>query len=255
MDLHSASNLTLRSIDDVIPRRLVQDMPLQIKQARRGLAPASLTAVCQDNEANPLAVVEVLDQATDREWRDWEPAMLREFVNLAEDDVQQLDKVMACQVAVTNPDVFEDWALFHHVGVAFNHRRCHFEWLDKMSVLEAAWACVALRGLEGNHQFGPGVVRYLGALCIEEGCVYFPWVGGEGLHLCHGALGEWAKGLVDPELCAFGDKIKEAWQKGQLQDLEPSDIDESDGFQVQLSVIVRGQAYIRSQKPRNPEEY
>ena len=162
---------------------------------------------------------------------------------------------MAVQVAMTNPDVFEDWHLFLPVCTAFNHRRANFEWVDQPSYLEVAWACVCLRGLEGQHQFGPGVVRFIGAVCIVEGLVYFPWTGGEGIHLCEGATGEWARGLVDPELCKLGGEVRTRWEAGELQELEPSDISEDDSLQVQLAKIVAAQAYIRAQKPRDPGDY
>lgn len=214
-----------------------------------------LKSVCTDPEANPLAVVSALNTATSREWQDWEPGMIRDFVGLKSDQDQQMDKIMACQVGVTNPDVFDDWTLFHNVTTAFNHHHVNFDWLEPHAPSELAWSCVCLRGMNGTTQFGMGVLRYIGATIITEGMVYFPWSGGDGLHLCHKPHGEWARGLVDHELCAIGDELKKRWDNGDLQELGLSEVDDTDPFQVQLYKLVACQQYIRDQRPRRPEDY
>lgn len=226
------------------------------KHAAKVHSDSSVFRLAAFPEVNPLALASALDEATAREWHDWEPEMLRDFLQLPEDAVQQLDKVMAIQVGITNPDVFSDWDLFLHVCSAYNHRRASFEWIDQPSYIEAAWTCVCLRNLNGEHQFGPGVIRFLGAVCILDGLVFFPWTGGEGISLCEGVTGEWASGIVDPELCKLSGQIRDLWEAKQLQTLEPGeDIQDDDPLHAQLEKIVAAQAYFRSQRPRFPDQY
>lgn len=215
-----------------------------------------LRAVCTDPQANPLAVAEVLDISTSREWRDWEPDMIRSYVGLKKSDVQLTDKIMATQVGVTNPDVYEDWHLFAAVSTAFNHRRANFQWLHMPQLSELAWTCICLRFMNGEAQFGNGVIRFIGSVMITDGLVYFPWVGGEGLHLCHPPVGEWARGLVDDTLCTVGDEVKKLWKANQLQSLTlDNKHDETDPFHVQLYKVVAVQQYLREQRPRHPSAY
>ena len=244
-----------KRLSDVAPVHLFQIASPACKLAQSVDLSVALPRVCRNPEANPLAIREVLDATTAHEWRDWDPAAIRDFVGIKESDVLLTDKILAVQVAVTNQDVFNDWDLFLHVCTAFNHRRANFEWVDQPSTMEAAWACTCLRSLEGGHQFGPGILRFIGAVCLVDGLVYFPWTGGSGLHLCEGDTGRWARGLVDPDLCAVGSKVRELWESGKLQELDPSDVDETDQLQAQLGKIVAAQAYIRSQLPRDPGEY
>lgn len=212
--------------------------------------PVQLAPLLSDTEINPLRVADELDAATGKEWRDWLPEAIRDFVGLGEDDVQAMDKIMAVQVGLTNPDVFDNWKLFYACTIAFNHRRVNFSWLDKPSVLELAWSCEVLRGLNQQQNFGPSVLRFIGAAMLDDGFAFFPWIGGNGLTLCDDENGEWAKGITDDRLCELGKRVRVLWEAGKLQDLEPSDVDDEDEFQVQLAKVVRAQAYIRSQHPR-----
>jgi hypothetical protein len=214
---------------------------------------ADLKKLCAEPEANPLAIAKALDTATQYEWRDWEPAMLRSHIGLAADDSQAMDKVMACQVAKTNADVFADWHLFHHVATAFNHRRAHFEWLEPLSIPELAWACKVLRLLNVSQDFGPGVLRYIGTTCVVEGLIFFPWTGGKGLHLCEEPHVSWTRGLVDADLCSIGSEVRKRWANHELQDLEYEDaVDDSDPLHVQIQKIVAAQDYIRAQRSADP---
>lgn len=224
----------------------------QYKVAKRFNPTAALKAICLDPEANPLAVRTAMDEATNQEWQDWEPEMLRDFLNLPEDEQRVLDKLMAVQVALTNQDVFTDWDLFNHVCTAFNHRRCNFGWLDRPDMMELAWGCICLRGLNGEHQFGPGVERFIIACMLEQGLTYFPWTGGEGIHLCRDPYIGITKGLVNPALCKVADDLKTRWENRELQELDPSDVNDNDALATQLSTIVNCQAYIRGQKSSNP---
>lgn len=194
-----------------------------------------------DTDISPLVIATRLDAETEREWRGWDPTTLREHCKLAEKDVQQLDKIMATQVACTNQDVFLDWPLFTHVCVAFNSRRCNFEYLDKPTAAEVAWACVCLRALS-THQFGPGVLRYLTAVCIDEGILYFPWTarkGAEGFSL---SRAPWAHGLVELPL-GVESAVVRAIEHGALE-AAIGEIDESDKVQAQMAKLTAIQKYI-----------
>lgn len=207
-----------------------------------------LESLVRDPEANPVAILHAMDEATSREWRDWLPETVADFVGLVDDDVQQRDKVMAVQVAATNPDAFDVWHAFNACVIAFNHRRVNFQWLDKPTIPELAWGCVAMRKI-GQHAFGTEVLRYIASIMIDDGLTFFPWIGGEGLVLCDDGQ-EWSRGLMSsPEICELGRKVKAIWDSGDLTELEPSDVDPENLAHVQLSSIVRAQTYIRSQKP------
>lgn len=211
-----------------------------------GAEPGDYLTLAHDSQSNPVDLAHALDEKTDRQWRDWLPVMLREYCKLAEDDVQQLDKILATQVACTNADVFTDWHLFNHCCVAFNHRRVNFEWLDVPSCMETAWACEVLRTLRPNVEFGMGVLRYITSLMLDDGFVFFPWVGGEGLSLCSGPGAEISKGLVDCHDLARD--VSKVWKAGTIQHAESADdVDETDPHHVQLAKLINAQAYIRAQ--------
>lgn len=207
-----------------------------------------LKEAVKQQTANPLTLASLMDEATSREWRDWLPETVREFVKLGDSEVQQLDKLMAVQVALTNPDVFETWPLFLSCVVAFNHRRVNFEWLDKPSILELAWGCTVLNKLAPGGSYGPEVLRCIGAAMIEDGLVFFPWTGGDGYALGEGP-GEWAKGLIDEETVSELVKaVRASWRSGELTDLEPSEVSPTNAFHVQLRELVAAQSYIKEQQ-------
>lgn len=209
----------------------------------------TLTTAVSDPGANPLAIASAMDEATNYEWRDWLPETCRDFAGLNEDDVQQLDKLMAVQVALTNPDVYDSWPLFVSCVIAFNHRRVNFEFLDKPSVVELAWGCSVLNKLNPSGIYSPSVLRYIATTMMLDGLTFFPWAGDGGYVL--GAEGEtWSHGLVDAAAVReLGTKVKKLWDDGELTTLEPSDVDPTNPLHVQLSELVRAQKYIRSQKP------
>jgi hypothetical protein len=203
----------------------------------------SFKSLAADPLANPIKLAALLDAATEKEWRGWEPATIRDFCELKTYEVLQLDKLLAIQVALTNKDVFTTWPLFVACCSAFNHRRANFEWLDKPSYLEAAWACYVLRALAPTAAFGPGVIRFLTALMIEDGLVYFPWTG-EGVVLS--PANEYCRGLCDCGQLAH--EVHTIWDRGIFKDLAPDEhpIDETDALHVQLARLMAGDSYIRA---------
>lgn len=242
----------LRPLDDVLPAALFGVQTSRVKLAQGVPDLDALKKLVANPNANPMAIADAMDVATQKEWRDWDPKMLWEYLDLSDEDVQQQDKVMATQVALTNPDVFDDWTLFTNVNNAFNHRRTSFDWMHETDPLELAWTCSVLRALQPNQQFGPGVVRYLGVVCLMDGTVFFPWLGGDGLAFCASPYREMFQGLVDPEMCAVAKRVQEHWRAGDLAELAPGDINESDPFHVQMAKVVAAQSYIRAQRPRDP---
>jgi hypothetical protein len=247
-----AEGLALRSLSDVLPppatglltKLAVASVGVNyVRQAKNILA---------ETDGNPIALATALDFATQRDWRDWEPETMRDLLDLGEDDVRQLDLVMATQVALTNPDVFEDWTLFHHVCVVFNHRRANFEWLDAQTVLEAAWACCVLRALNARESFGPGILRYLTGVCMEQGLLFFPWTGGEGMSVPDMP---WSPKDMQGALTTLAHEVRTIWQAGTLAGLEPMETDADNPLHAQLAQIIKAQAYLRSQMPRSPEDY
>lgn len=149
---------------------------------------AASVAALKSRTVSPLRVRDVLDASTKREWRDWLPETIRAYVGLSDDDVQQLDKILAVQAILTNDDVFDTWHFFHACVVALNDRRVNFEWLDYLEPGEMAYGCVMIRSLRPDGAFHQGVLAYVKAYCQHEGLVYFPWVGGDGLKI--GEFGE-----------------------------------------------------------------
>ncbi len=212
-------------------------------------------AVVHHPRANPLAVVAAMDRGTTQEWRDWDPDAISDYCRFKDDDVDLRDKVMACQVAVTNPDVFEAWPLFAAVNDAFNHRRSQFEWSEPPLIPELAWTCSCLRKLQ-SEQFHPGVLRFIASACVHEGLLLFPWVGGEGLCLLDEPASKWLQGVIDVEGHRDTIKaVKDAWDEGALQNLEVSDVDDANPHHVQLQILVQGEAHIRDQESAAPSEY
>lgn len=204
---------------------------------------SSYQSLAADPLANPLKLAALMDAATEKEWRGWETVTIREFCELKTYEVLQLDKLLAIQVALTNADVFENWPLFVACCSAFNHRRANFEWLDKPSYLEAAWACYVLRALAPTRVFGSSVRRFLTALMVDEGLVYFPWAG-DGITL--GPANEYCKGLCDCGELAH--EVHTIWDRGLFKDLNHDEhqINETDALHVQLARLMAGESYIRA---------
>lgn len=224
---------------------------MQLKLAKPFSPKSDLRKVCEDAEANPIAVADALDQASRREWRDWLPETVRSFIGLTEDQVLQLDKAMAVQVVLTNPDVFEDWALFHHVAVVFNHRRANFEWVDPLSSLEMAWACHCIHRLDQNrHTLHPDLQKYVALTASFDGLLVFPWSNPEIVIPGNPLL----EGLVDddPPLVA---EIKKLIAGGMLEKAELSEVDESHPVEAQAAKLLAAQTYINAQKSDDPGEY
>lgn len=203
---------------------------------------ADVKNLCGVENPNPLKIVPAFDTATSKAWREYEPGELVIAAGIKHDDVRREDLVSACQVAITNPDCFDDWHLFHHVATVFNGRRASFEFLDAISYIEAAWACHVLKTLNPVHEFGLGVQRYIAALCLHDGVIFFPWIGGKGLNLCTFYP---VKGLLEKSLCKIADDIQEKYASGVLSTLESSDVDDKDPLHVQLAKIVNAEEYIR----------
>ena len=197
-----------------------------------------------DPEISPLAVARRLDDETGREWRAWDPDTLWDHCKLDEGQVQQRDKIMATQVACTNQDAFEDPFLFSHVVVAMNGRRASFEYLDKPSPSEAAWACLCLRSL-APYSFGPGVLRFLVALCLDDGVAYFPWTSGDNGQGLDVLGSPYSQGLADPqpELVA---RLRSAVAEHGALDVEIGEVDDSDPLQAQLAKLAAIQQYVKA---------
>jgi hypothetical protein len=224
---------------------------VQLKLAKPFSPKADLKKVCEDPEANPIAVADALDQASHSEWRDWLPETLRTFAGLTEDQVAQLDKIMAVQVVLTNPDVFEDWTLFHNVAVAFNHRRSNFEWVDPLSYIELAWACVCIHRLDQNrHTMHPDLQKYVGNVAMTDGLVIFPW-SNPAIELPDNTLFE---GLVTDDEVVLRE-IKKLLAGGMLENAKMSEVDESDPVEAQAAKLLAAQTYINDQKSDDPGSY
>lgn len=222
-----------------------------LKLAKPFSPTADLKKVCEDPEANPIAVADALDQASRQEWRDWLPETLASFVGLSAGQVQQLDKIMAVQVALTNPDVFEDWALFNSVSVAFNHTRVNFDWIDPLTTLELGWTCVCLHRLDRNrHTLHPDVQKFVGTVMLADGLLFFPWSNPE-ISLPGNQL---FRGLVTDDE-SLVNEVKKLIAGGMLEKASPSEVDEHDPLEAQAGKLVAIQAYINGQKPDDPGAY
>jgi hypothetical protein len=172
--------------------------------------------------------------------------MVRDELGLPDEHDPRFDKVMACQVACTNPDVFDHWPLFNVVALAFNGHSPNFRFLHPVEPAEAAFACVCLRAL-APHQWGGEVEQFLGVLCLEHGITFFPWLGGEGLLICKT---KWSKGLVDADVCSAGAVVKEKWDAGLLTNVDHTDdVDWDDSVQAQFEKVVQIQSYINAWGP------
>ncbi len=224
---------------------------MQLKLAKPFSPKADLKKVCEDPEANPVAVADALDQASQQEWRDWLPETLLSFIGLASHQVQQMDKVMAVQVALTNPDVFEDWTLFNSVSVAFNHSRVNFDWVQPLTSLELGWTCVCLHRLDRNrHTIHPDVQKLIGTTMMTEGLLFFPWSNPE-ITLPGNPL---FQGLIEDDGSLVAE-VKKLVADGMLEKAKPSEVDEHDPLEAQAGKLVAIQAYINGQKSDDPGEY
>lgn len=224
---------------------------MQLKLAKPFSPKADLQKVCKDPEANPIAIADALDQASHNEWRDWLPETLRAFCGLTEDQVLQLDKIMAVQVVLTNPDVFEDWTLFHHVAVVFNHRRANFEWVDSVSYIELAWACACIHRLDQNrHTIHPDLQKYIGVIASAGGLVIFPW-SNPVIEMPGNMLFE---GLVTDDEIVLRE-TKKLLAGGMLEHAKMSEVDEGDPIEAQAAKLLAAQTYINAQKSDDPGEY
>lgn len=199
--------------------------------------------LCACEIPNPIKLAQSFDHATNKAWREYEPDELYAAGDIKADDQYRKDLLCACQMAVTNPDCFDVWHAFHHVATAFNNRRASFEFLDAISYMEAAWACTVLRTLNPYHDFGLGVQRYISALCMTDGVLFFPWVSEGGLDLCtfYPLMGM----LENDKLKSVMNTIKDKWKSGALSTLAPSDVNDSDVAHVQMAKIVNCAEYIR----------
>lgn len=206
---------------------------------------ADLAKLAADPEANPIKLALELESASRGEWRDWLPETLRSFTGLRESDVAQLDKIMACQVVVTNPDVWDHWDLFLPVVIAFNHRRANFEWVDQPTFLELAWGVHCMHAVDKSaHTFHPDVCKFILTACMHDGLLLFPWshpvleVPGNPL----------LKGLATDldEAAEVVTKLKKLIEHGLLEDAKLSDVDETDLFHAQAAKLVAAQEYINA---------
>lgn len=219
--------------------------------AKTAAAKPSISTLAKDPGCNVVLLARELDGATHKAWRDWLPETVRDYAKVG-DDVRALDTLMATQVALTNVDVFDDWQLFLSCCIAFNHRQVNFEWLDKPSYLECAWACMALRALRPNKEFGPSVIRFILAVMLEDGLVFFPWVGGDGIALDDGESGKYVRGLTDCQ--ALAADMRKVWAAGVVNGMDPAehaDVDESDAHHVQIAKLMNGAAYISANEGRS----
>jgi hypothetical protein len=190
----------------------------------------------KDSAVSPVRIAEHLDTATHRHWRGWELETIQQY--LATKNTQALDKIYATQVVLTNEDAFTDPFLFGHVAVAFNNRRCNFNWLDVPSYLECAYACHLMRLMNNKHVFGPAVLKFLSIICHDAGVLFFPWIGGEGLDTTRLL---WIK----DEHAETITQLKKMWIDGIFENLTSSDVDDTNILHVQMAKIVNAQDYIR----------
>lgn len=222
-----------------------------VKSAKPFSPKADLKKVCDDPEANPIAIADALEQASRGEWRDWLPETISSFIGFTAAQVQQLDKVMAVQVALTNPDVFEDWALFSHVAGAFNHNRANFDWVEPHSYLQLAWACQCLHQLDRNrHTLHPDLQKFIASVCMLDGLLFFPW-SNPVIEIPGNPL---LQGLATDDTLILAE-VKKLVDGGMLANTKPSDVDEHDPVEAQAGKLVAAQAYINAQKSDDPGEY
>lgn len=193
-------------------------------------ATSRLVALARDPQASPMALGRAMDEATNREWRDWLPETISAFCSLGANDVQQRDKLMAVQVVLTNPDVADNWALFSGVVSAFNHRRSSFEWIDKPSLLELAWAVHCIERLN-PRTFGPGVLAFIQGVMLDDGLLVFPWSS--------------PRIEVDVEPVARA-TLLQMWDAGMSEATGDDAIDNEDLVHAQAAKLVACQDFIRA---------
>ena len=137
---------------------------------------SELTQLLADPQCDPRELAPLLDDASNKEWRDWLPETLRHwYENMPAG--HNHDKVMALQVVLTNPDVWEDWHLFLPVCTALCHRGSNFTDFEPATTAEIAWACTCMKALDNAHDFHDSTRKFIALTAIDDGLLVFPWAG------------------------------------------------------------------------------
>lgn len=137
---------------------------------------SDLQKLLADRYCDPRELGPALDDATNKEWRDWLPETLQSWYP-GTPAPENHDKVMAIQVILTNPDVWEDWTLFLPVCAALNHRGANFTEFEPPTAAEVAWACTCMKSLNNTDDFHDSTRKFILLTAIDDGLLVFPWAG------------------------------------------------------------------------------
>jgi hypothetical protein len=133
-----------------------------------------LDALISDPTCDPVALSSALDSRFGDAWLDWLPETLSDSYGVTASGNNH-DKVLAIQVARTNPDCTEDWTVFVPVVTAFNNRKPDFENLEPPTTAELAYGCVKLAKIAKAWPVTGSARRYIEVSAIDDGLLVFPW--------------------------------------------------------------------------------
>ncbi len=137
---------------------------------------ASIGDILEEDTANPIKILLVLDQLYEEEWRDWEPETITQTLKADDIDVSRLnmDKIMALKVVHNTMNFWEDPRTFEKVVLSFAGRMVDWGHIQEARVHEMA-ACVALiERYIAEHEFSDDVAALVAASALRDGFVMLP---------------------------------------------------------------------------------
>ncbi|NIP67379.1 hypothetical protein GWN63_04850 [Candidatus Bathyarchaeota archaeon] len=137
---------------------------------------SNLIGLLEEEDANPIKIMLVLDQVWEEDWRQWEPETITQTLEQDGVDVARvnLDKIMALKVLMNTTEFWESPRTFEKVCLAFAGRMVDWGHIQEPRVHDIA-ACVALvERYIAEHEFSDDVATYVAGCAVRDGYVLLP---------------------------------------------------------------------------------
>lgn len=131
------------------------------------------TSRLMDEKINPFDLKSVLDSELSEEWLLWLPETIRGSVSISQIN---MEKAMAIQSVMTNPDTQNDQDAFENCCTAFNNDIPVWGVIEPLSEEELCWGCMVIRALNPLFVAGDRVLAYCMACMEQDGLIWNPWL-------------------------------------------------------------------------------
>jgi hypothetical protein len=163
-----------------VPEEFVAPPPQPVEEPEEVVEVRTISGdgtVFKEENADPIVLNKVLNQAYGDTWIDWEPETIFKTIQMdfgAVPTVLNKNKIMAVSALRNSSTLLDSWDAFQNLCVTFSGRIPNFHFMQYISPAEICSTLSKVKRITDSLNPGSEVRGYIAVICMNEGLCFLP---------------------------------------------------------------------------------